>query len=39
MAKVVEFCVPKSFRKPLKWDFQLQCGKLIEFCSQTKTSA
>ena len=27
MAKVIEFYVPKSFRKPLKWAPQLQCGK------------
>ena len=33
MAKVIEFYVPKSFRKPLKWAPQLQCGKVIEFCS------
>jgi hypothetical protein len=40
MAKVIEFYVPKSFRKPLmKWAPQLQCGKVIEFCSQTKKSA
>jgi len=39
MAKVIEFCVPKNFRKPLKWAPQLQCGKVIEFCSQTKKSA
>ena len=39
MAKVIEFYVPKSFRKPLKWAPQPQCGKVIEFCSQTKKSA
>ena len=39
MAKVIEFCVPKNFRKPLKWAPHLQCGKVIEFCSQTKKSA
>jgi hypothetical protein len=39
MAKVIEFYVPKSFRKPLKWAPQLQCGKVIEFCSQAKKSA
>ena len=31
MAKVIEFHVPKSFRKPLKWASQLQCGKLLSF--------
>lgn len=39
MAKVIEFYVPKNFRKPLKWAPQLQSGKVIEFCSQTKKSA
>jgi len=39
MAMVIEFYVPKRFRKPLKWAPQLQCGKLIEFCSQAKKSA
>jgi hypothetical protein len=39
MAKVIEFYVPKNFRKPLRWAPQLQCGKVIEFCSQTKKSA
>lgn len=39
MAKVIKFYVPKNFRKPLKWATQLQCGKVIEFCSQTQKSA
>ena len=40
MAKVIEFFVPKNFRKPLKWaPQQLQCGKVIEFCWQIKKSA
>jgi len=39
MAKVIEFYVPKNFRRPLKWAPQLQCAKVIEFCSQTKKSA
>jgi hypothetical protein len=39
MARVIEFYVPKTFRKPLKSTLQLQCGKVIEFCSQTKKSA
>jgi hypothetical protein len=39
MAKVIEFYVPENFRKPLKWAPPLQCGKLIEFCFQTKKSA
>jgi hypothetical protein len=39
MAKVIVFYVSKNFRKPLKWVPRLQCGKVIEFCSQTKKSA
>jgi hypothetical protein len=39
MAKVIEFYVPKNFRRPLKWDPHPQGGKVIEFCSQTKKSA
>jgi hypothetical protein len=39
MAKVIEFFVPKNFRKPLKRAPQLQCGKVNEFCSQIKKSA
>ncbi len=39
MAKVIEFYITKNLRKPLKWAPQLQCGKVLEFCSQTKKSA
>ena len=39
MKKVIEFYVPKNFRKALKWAHPTQSGKLIEFCSQTKKSA
>jgi len=39
MVKVIEFYVPKSFRKPLKWGPVLHRGKIIEFGSQTKKSA
>jgi len=39
MAKVIEFYVPRNFRKPLKWSPQVQRGKVIEFCSQAKKSA
>jgi hypothetical protein len=39
MAKVIEFYVPKNFRKPLKCAPVLHCGKIIEFCSPTKKSA
>jgi hypothetical protein len=38
MAKVFEFYVPKSLRKPLKWAPQPQCGKVIEFCSDKEIS-
>jgi hypothetical protein len=34
MAKVIEFYVPSIFRKPLKWSWQRQRGKVIEFCTQ-----
>ena len=34
MAKVIEFYIPKNFRKPLKWATQPQRGEVIEF-SQT----
>ena len=39
MAKVIEFYLPKNFRKPLRTSPQPQLGKIIEFCSQTKRSA
>jgi hypothetical protein len=39
MAKVIEFYVPRNFRKPLKWAPQLQLGRVIEFCSLSKKSA
>jgi len=39
MAKVIEFYVPKSFRKPLTSAPQPQAGKVIEFCALTKKSA
>ena len=39
VAKVVEFYVPKNFRKPLKWAPAVQCGTIIEFGSPTKKSA
>jgi len=39
MAKVIEFYIPKNFQKPLKCATQLQCAKVIEFCSQIKNSA
>jgi len=39
MAKVIEFYVPKNFRKPVKCAPELHYGKIIEFYSQTKKSA
>ena len=39
MAKVIEFHIPKNFRKPLRTVAQPQLGKVIEFCPQTKRSA
>jgi hypothetical protein len=39
MAKVIEFYIPKNFRRPFKSMVQSQHGKIIEFCSQTKRSA
>jgi hypothetical protein len=39
MAKVIEFYIPKNFRKPLKRVSVLQRGKIIEFYPQTRKSA
>ncbi len=39
MAKVIEFYIPKNFRKPLSTGAQPQLGKIIEFGPQTKRSA
>jgi hypothetical protein len=39
MAKVIEFYIPKNFRKPLGTVALPQLGKIIEFCAQTKRSA
>ena len=40
MAKVIEFYMPKNFRKSFKAVAQAQqVGKLIEFCPQTKRPA
>jgi len=32
VAKVIEFYVPKNFRKSFKWVPGLQRGKILEFC-------
>jgi hypothetical protein len=39
MAKVIEFYMPKNFRKPFRTVAQAQLGKIIAFCPQTKRSA
>ena len=39
MAKVIEFYIPKNFRKQLRAVAQPQLGKVIEFCAPTKRSA
>ena len=39
MAKVIEFYIPRNFRKPLGTVAQPQLGKIIEFCPQTKRTA
>jgi len=39
MAKVIEFYIPKNFRRPMKWVRELQCGRILEFRTQTKKSA
>jgi hypothetical protein len=35
MAKVIEFYIPKSFRRPLMCGAPMEPGKVIEFRSQT----
>jgi hypothetical protein len=39
MAKVIEFYIPTSFRKPMKWVPAIDHGRIIEFCPQTRKSA
>jgi hypothetical protein len=39
MAKVIEFYVPKNYRKALRTAAQPRFGKIIEFCPHTKRSA
>jgi hypothetical protein len=39
MAKVIEFYIPKDFRKALRTAAQPRFGKIIEFCPQSKRSA
>jgi hypothetical protein len=39
MSKVIEFYIPKNFRKSFKWVPELQRGKILEFYPPTKKSA
>ena len=39
MAKMIEFYIPKNFRKSLRTLAQPQLGKIIEYRPQTKRSA
>ena len=39
VAKIIEFYVPKTFRKPVKWAPAEKCGKLIEFRASVRKSA
>jgi hypothetical protein len=39
MAKVIEFYIPKNFRRSFKLVPELQRGRILEFCPQTKKSA
>jgi hypothetical protein len=39
MSKVIEFYIPTSFRKPMKWVPAIDRGRIIEFCPQTRKSA
>jgi hypothetical protein len=39
MGKVIDFCVPAIFHKPLKGASEPQRAKVIEFCPQTRKSA
>jgi hypothetical protein len=39
MTKVIEFYIPKNFRRPMKRDPEIQRGKLLDFCALAKKSA
>jgi len=39
VAKVIEFYIPKKFRKTMKWVSVEQRGKIIEFASHMKKPA
>ena len=38
MARVIEFYIPKSFRKPVVTAVQRQLGKMFEFCPVQQSS-
>ena len=38
VAKVIEFYIPSSFRKPVKWVSSEQRGKIIEFAPIQKSA-
>ena len=38
MAKVIEFYIPKNFRKPVVTVVQPQLGKIIELCPVQQSS-
>jgi hypothetical protein len=35
----IKFYIPKDFRKPMKWVRKFQCGRILEFRTQTRKSA
>jgi len=39
MAKILEFYIPQSFRRPTKWVAELQRGKVLELSPSAKKSA
>jgi len=39
MAKIIEFYVPKDFRKGARWVVAEKRGQVIEFCVPPKKSA
>jgi hypothetical protein len=39
VAKVIEFYIPKKFRRAVKWVSLNDAGKIIEFAPLIKTSA
>ncbi len=39
MARIIEFYIPKNFRRSFKWVPELQRGKILDFCPPTRKSA